>query len=73
VTISVGLAQANLDRNLTLEQIQAELIREVDNKLYAAKRNGRNQVNPSVLRVPIENPSTSTAHEDSSIVARGGE
>jgi diguanylate cyclase (GGDEF)-like protein len=73
VTISVGLAQANLDRNLTLEQTQAELIREVDNKLYAAKRNGRNQVNPSVLRVPIENPSTSTAHEDSSIVARGGE
>ncbi len=63
VTISVGLAQAILDRNQSLEHIQAELIREADNKLYAAKKNGRNQVNPSVLRVPLENPSRSAARD----------
>lgn len=57
VTISIGLAQANLDRNSTVEEIQAELIREGDNKLYAAKRAGRNQVNPNVLRIPLQNPS----------------
>jgi diguanylate cyclase (GGDEF)-like protein len=61
VTISVGLAQANLGRNLTLEQIQADLIREADDKLYAAKRAGRNQVNPSVLRVPLESTSRNSA------------
>jgi diguanylate cyclase (GGDEF)-like protein len=37
VTISVGLAQANLDERLTLDTIQSELIREADNQLYAAK------------------------------------
>ncbi|MCI0422910.1 MAG: sensor domain-containing diguanylate cyclase [Acidobacteria bacterium] len=56
VTISAGLAQARWDSVSSLDEIQARLVEEADQNLYAAKRNGRNQVhwnpltgaNPSV-------------------------
>jgi diguanylate cyclase (GGDEF)-like protein len=54
VTISIGLAQTSLDGDSTLEQIQARLISEADMNLYKAKNNGRNQLIPSILRVPID-------------------
>jgi GGDEF domain-containing protein len=44
VTISVGLAQARWVQGASLEEIQGRLIEEADQNLYAAKRNGRNQV-----------------------------
>lgn len=44
VTISAGLAQVRWDKGSSLDQIQARLIEEADQNLYAAKRNGRNQI-----------------------------
>lgn len=44
VTISIGVAEVRFDRELSLEQIQAELIHGADTRLYEAKANGRNQV-----------------------------
>ena len=44
ISVSVGVAQADLASHVSLEQIQSALIHEADNHLYAAKRNGRNQV-----------------------------
>jgi len=44
VTISAGLAQVRSDPGATVEQIQVRLLEEADRNLYAAKRNGRNQV-----------------------------
>jgi diguanylate cyclase (GGDEF)-like protein len=44
ITISAGLAQTDLTDKSPLDQIQSELIQRADENLYAAKKNGRNQV-----------------------------
>ena len=44
VTVSAGLAQARWVKGSRLDEIQASLVEEADQNLYAAKRNGRNQV-----------------------------
>ncbi len=44
ISISVGVAQADLANFQSIEHTQSALIHEADNHLYSAKRNGRNQV-----------------------------
>ena len=44
ITISAGLAQADLNDKSPLDQIQCELVQRADENLYVAKKNGRNQV-----------------------------
>ena len=70
VTISAGLAQVRWEKGSSLEQIQAQLIEEADQNLYAAKRNGRNQVHwqaSNTENTPPEPPSGVAAQPSPSV------